>query len=101
MGARLELQTILEELLGSENVYFQPPETVKLEYPCIIFSRAWELPHYADNVKYLSKKRYSVMVIDRDPDSEIPDKVSNLPLSRFDRHYTTNNLNHDVYDVYY
>lgn len=38
MGTRLELQNKLEELLGSRHVYFQPPESVKMEYPAIKYS---------------------------------------------------------------
>jgi len=33
MGTRLELQNLLENILGSRNVYFQPPENLKLNYP--------------------------------------------------------------------
>ena len=40
MGTRIELQSKLEELLGSRQVYYQPPETVKMEYPAIVYSKS-------------------------------------------------------------
>lgn len=101
MGSRLNLQTLLEGLLGSRNVYFQPPASVIMQYPCIVYNRAAVDTKYANDKKYLQKKRYSVTVIDKNPDSLIPDKVSGLPLCSFDRHFKTDNLNHDIYSLYY
>jgi len=101
MAPRSDLQELLKNLLGSEHVYFQPPETVKLNYPCIIYERNRVNTRHANDAPYLLKKRYQVIVIDRDPDSEIPDKVANLPLCSFDRFYTADNLNHDVYNLFF
>ena len=101
MGTRLELQTLLETLMGSRNVYFQPPESVKLSYPCIIFNRSAEDTKFADDQPYVRQKRYQLTVIDKNPDSVIPDKIASLPRCIFDRHFTSNNLNHDVYNIYY
>ena len=101
MNNRLELQSKLEEILGSRNVYFQPPETIKLSYPCIVYSRQNGDTQFGDNLPYLYMNAYQIIVIDPDPDSEIPAKIAQLPLSRFDRHYTADNLNHDSFVVYY
>jgi hypothetical protein len=101
MGQRIQLQTLLEDLLGSRNVYFQPPETVKLSYPCIIYSRDNVSTKFADDQPYNHSLRYQLMIIDRDPDSGIPDLIAMLPMCRFERHYTKDNLNHDVYSLYY
>jgi hypothetical protein len=101
MGDRVDFHYILTGLLGSNYVYFQPPETLKLTYPCIVYQREAEDVKYANNRLYTHKKRYQVTVIDKNPDSEIPDKIRQLPYSSFNRHYTADNLNHDVYDVYY
>lgn len=98
---RSELQEILVTLLGSLNVYFQPPESVKMLYPCIRYVRDQANTRFADNSPYRHTKRYRVTVIDPDPDSEIPDKVAELPLCAFNRFYVANNLNHDVYLLYY
>lgn len=101
MGQRLELQTILTDILESNNVYFQPPPTVKMEYPCIVYRRDFAETAFADNHPYRHIKRYQVMVIDRDPDSKIPEKVAALPMCVFDRFYTADNLNHDVYKLFF
>jgi len=95
------LQTLLESLLGSENVYFQPPENIQLEYPCIIYKLDSANTEFAGNRPYRYVKRYQVMVIDRDPDSPIPDKIAALPLCTFDRHYTADLLNHDVFNLFF
>jgi hypothetical protein len=99
MGRRLDLQRILEAI--TTNVYFQPPTNVQLKYPCIIYKRDSANTQFADNTPYSYKQRYMVMVIDQDPDSAIPEKVAALPTSIFSRFYTVDNLNHDVYSVYF
>ena len=101
MGSRLNLQSLLEEILGSRNVYYQPPPSVQIGYPAIVYSRNNIENRYADNSVYSSKKQYEIIVIDEDPDSEIPDKVNALPMARFQRHYTADNLNHDVFTIYF
>lgn len=101
MGQRLQLQSLLEGILGSEHVYFQPPATVELEYPCIVYHRDRADTEYADDIPYVRTKKYQVTVIDRNPDSVIPDNVAKLPLCNSSRFYTAFNLNHDVFDLYY
>lgn len=99
MAPRLQLHELLQTL--TENVYFQPPTNVKLEYPCIIYKRDFAETKFADNNPYNHTLRYMVMVIDRDPDSEIPGLVAALPMSIFNRFYTADGLNHDVYNVFF
>jgi hypothetical protein len=101
MAQRLELQTLLRDILGSDNVYFQPPPTLLMEYPCIVYSRDWEMINYADDYPYKHRKRYQVTVIDRDPDGGIGDRIAALPLCVYDRFYTVDNLNHDVYKLFF
>lgn len=101
MTRRIQLHQILVDLLGSTNVYFQPPSTVQMKFPCIIYSRDARDEKFADNILYLGKNRYSISVVDKNPDSDIPDKVGALPLTSFSQHYVVDNLNHDVYSTYY
>lgn len=101
MGTRLDLQSLLEALQPGLHVYFQPPPTDEVLYPAIIYNRDWESAHFADNIPYNRRVRWAITVIDRDPDSLIPDQVAQLPMTRFVRHYTTEGLNHDIYDVYF
>jgi hypothetical protein len=99
MAPRLQLHQLLETFI--ENVYFQPPINITLNYPCIIYKRDFADTKFADDIVYNHTLRYMITVIDRDPDSEIPSKVASLPMCLFNRFYTADNLNHDVYSVYF
>ena len=101
MGSRLNLQVLLETLLGSSNVYFQPPANFTMQYPCIVYSRSLIDVKHANDKPYFLKKRYSVTVIDKNPDSVIPDKIAALSLCSFERNFKSDNLNHDVFNLYY
>lgn len=101
MERRPKLQTILEDLLGSRNVYFQPPANVSMNYPCIVYSRDNLDMEYANNKAYAKTVRYQVTVIDRDPDSMIPDRVSDLPLTAYSRAFKVDGLNHDIFTIYF
>lgn len=98
---RLRLQSLLESVLGSENVYFQPPPTLQMAYPCIVYKRDYAVTEFADDNPYRYTKRYQVTCIDRNPDSDIPDKLARVRMSTFNRHYVANNLNHDVFNIYF
>jgi hypothetical protein len=87
--------------MGSDRVYFQPPEGLLLQYPCIVYRRDNARTQYADNEPYRSTKRYIVTVIDRNPDSEFPDKVSRLPHCSRDRFFAAKDLNHDVFSIFF
>lgn len=98
---RVELQRKLEEILESKNVYFQPPENFKLKYPCIVYEIGAGLRIPADNIKYLNFQGYSVTFITKDPDSETPDKILDLPYCSFERQFKSDNLYHWIYFVYF
>lgn len=98
---RLLFHEELVNILGSRNVYYQPPETIKLSYPAIIYERNRIENTFADDNVYVQDHSYTVMVVDPDPDSLIVDELSRFPMSRFDRHYVADNLNHDVFTIYY
>jgi len=72
-----------------------------MKYPCIVYERTNLQTQFADNKPYKTKKRYLVTVIDANPDSEIPDKVAELPMCSYDRFFTTDNLNHDIYYLFF
>lgn len=101
MGKRLDLDAKFEELLGSNEVYFQPPASVKMQYPAIVYRRYNINNEHADDEVYAQSLEYEVIVIDRDPDSEIVMKVSRLPRCRHERHYTADGLNHDAFKLIY
>ena len=99
MGQRQDLQTLLEEL--TDNVYFQPPPNVVLSYPCIKYERDGSSAQFADNKPYAFAKRYQVTVIDRDPDSNLPDKVEEQAFCQFDRFFAADQLNHWVFTLFF
>lgn len=101
MGSRLNLQTELENLLGTRNVYFQPPPSIKMNYPCIVYGRARINTIFADNNPYQLNNSYQVTYIDSDPDSVIPTKLANMPMCVFERAYKTNELYHNVFRLTY
>jgi len=99
MAQRLDLQDLLEDLLGTDSVYFQPPPDFMMTYPCIVYSRSNIRSKFGDNIPYKIDKEYTITVIDANPDSDVPDKIAALPRALFDRHFTTDNLNHDVFNI--
>lgn len=114
---RSGLQTILENIFnifheadGFQHVYFQPGANITLHYPCVVYKRDGDRPTYADNGKYLDQWSYQLIVIDRDPISSrinvegtktIIDAISELPKCSYIRHYVVDNLNHDMFKIYY
>lgn len=101
MAPRIELQAQLEAILGSRNVYFQPPATVQMNYPAIVYERGRMDIKHADNSPYAHKKRYQVTIIASDPDNPFVDLVAKLPLCTHDTFFTADNLNHDVFTLYF
>lgn len=99
---RLQLQAILKGIVGAENkVYFQPPNNLKLTFPCIVYEIGFGETEFADNAPYRHVPRYKVTVIDPDPDGDIKEKVVMLPMCSFDRHMVVDNLNHDIYNIFF
>lgn len=99
MASRLELSKLLHTICN--NVYFQPPATIKMKYPAIRYSLSDLDKRSANNEAYAMFKAYEIIVIDSNPDSEIADKIAALPMCSFSRFYTADNLNHFVYKLYY
>lgn len=101
MGSRLELSQKLHELIGNDNVYFQPPPSKKMEFPCIVYERARLNPDFADNLPYKIDKIYYVTCIYLDPDSDLPLKLAQLPMCVHQRHYISENKYHDQFRLVY
>lgn len=73
-----------------------------MEYPCIKYERSSGLNLPADNRSYLYTQSYSVTVIDKNPDSEIPNKIlETFPMCTKERFYVADGLNHDVFLIYF
>ena len=85
----------------TDNVYYQPPVNIQMKYPAIRYSRNNIDNTFANDGVYYQQRSYEVTVIDYNPDSPIVDAVSKMPTARFNRHYTTDGLNHDVFIIYW
>lgn len=101
MASRVELHEELKKLLGSSNVYYQPPESVKMEYPAIRYKKSDIDTTHANNQPYTHKKKYEIVVIDRKPDNPVIDKILKMPTASWSQGYAAENLNHDVITLYY
>lgn len=110
MNRRAGLSEMLKGVLVSagatqeqaeDRVYFQPPSNVRLSYPCIIYSLSDIDTKFADNIPYLHQRKYSVQVIDKNPDSAIREGMLHLKRCSFDRQYTADNLYHWVFTIFY
>lgn len=101
MNRRIEFNELLKTVSGITNVYFQPPESLKIQYPAIIYSRSKIQNRMADNTVYSQTTAYNVIVVDKNPDSEIVEKISKMKYSSFNNHYTSDGLNHDSFTIYY
>lgn len=98
---RIELHALLVGILGSENVYFQPPSSILMEYPAIVYSRSAIDNKQANNKIYKQDVKYSITLIDDDPDSQYISEILALPKCKFDRSFSADDLNHTIFTLYY
>lgn len=102
MEKRLNLEDELAEILGTDNVYFQPPESVKLKYPCIIYAKAGIKGQQADNRNYILSQQYDITVIYRDPDEDISKRIlEHFQRCSMGKTYKADGLYHDTLTIYY
>lgn len=99
---RIELQEILERELGSNQVFFQPPETLKMSYPSIRYVRASARTFKANDHMYHFRQGYTLTLIEYDPDSELAKRLLDIfPFSRIDSYYRSDGLNHTKMTIYF
>lgn len=75
MKSRIELQTKLEEILGSNHVYFQPPTSVSLKYPCFVYSFEGIDTIRANNGNYIKSYRYEITHIYKKLDNRKTEEI--------------------------
>lgn len=100
---RIDFSNFLKEVLQGQiqYFYFQPPENVKIKYPCIIYGIGSGIRTPADNRKYLYTQGYEVTLITKDPDSKVVDSLLDVPMSTFERQFVSDNLYHWVFFIYF
>ena len=102
LDKRLELDAKFREILGSTNVYFQPPETLKMQYPCIVYFKTSVPARYANDLIYSYKQCYTVTYVDKNPDAELPfDLLKAFQYSKIDSFYKSEGLNHTKLTIFY
>lgn len=98
---RKELQTVLETILGSRNVYFQPPENFKMKYDCIVYKRDPRTNLHADNLVFGHRQGWTLTHISTSPVSPTVQALADLPTCRPEQSYVADNLYHNVYHIYF
>ena len=99
---RIELQNKLEEILGSDKVYYRPPENKKLSYPCIVYHLRSAEVEYADNQTYKFLRSYDVQLIHKTADTDLIEKLMfSFPHIRFQNSFTFENLIHENFVLFY
>lgn len=101
MVPRLKLSQLLKTTLGSDNVYFQPPQNIRMTYPAIVYALTDMDVIHANNDPYNIEKGYLVTLIGSDPDSEVINKLARLRKCEFNRQFVADGLYHTVYTIYY
>lgn len=100
MHTRIDLHKALQDALGSNQVYFQPPASVRMKYPAIVYNQVRDRSNHANGNPYIHRTFYHVIVISPDPDNTITDRVAAIPTASSGRRYVADNLYHDPYDIY-
>lgn len=101
------LQSLLSDIMvsvgeTSEQVYFQPPESLKMKYPAIRYSIDGLDNDFANGQVYKQSWHYRMTVIDKKSTSVIAQKVSKLPkVQMIGAPYVADNLYHYVFRIYY
>lgn len=101
MSDRLYLQAQFEKILGSRNVYFQPPASVSMRYPAIRYGlKDFQTKSANNSSTYMMRTGYECVLITKEPDSEFLQQIFEIPYCRFDRYYRADNLHHYTFTIY-
>lgn len=95
------IQNELETLLGSSNVYFQPPENIKLKYPAIVYSTGSPSITYANNKVYSYLTNFVMTYIRKTSGDDLPETiVRHFQNCTEDRTFVSDNLYHTVFKLF-
>lgn len=102
MASRAALQSLLVNILGTNSVYFQPPNGFQLKYPCIVYHLDDIFVQHASNKPYRLTHRYSVTYMDtKNPNAKIIDDLISLKMASFNTRFVTDNIYHTVFTIYF
>lgn len=98
---RLKLHEFLCKIIESRNCYYSPPASIEMSYPCVVYDLSDPKTKYADNISYLTFLRWTVTVIDEDPDSKIASRFFDIPKCTLNSKFESDDLNHFVFSLYF
>lgn len=100
MGKRVDLHN--ELLTLADYAYFQPPPSVRMHYPCFVYSLSRIVSKFADNKAYMNRRCYNLTYISLDPVEDFLDDVlTHFSLIRLDRSYIADGLYHYAFVLFY
>lgn len=101
MKTRLEVQEMLEKILGSSNVYFQAPPNTGMKYPCIVYRFDRFGRDNADNQPYILTGRWEIHHMYKSIKNDIKENMLfAAPYVTFDRRIVTDGVYNDYYTIY-
>lgn len=99
---RYEFSDLLKKVTGITTTYYQPPESIKMVYPCIVYEKARPFVAKANDHAYLTMQAYDVQVICKDPDNTYAEKLLDaFSYASFGSRFVSDNLYHDNLTIYY
>lgn len=102
MGNRLELHNQLINIILNNNVYYQPPENFKMNYPCIIYNQEPGDVKRANNKVYKYTQKYNVtFIFNGSNDGVILNMLESFIHCELDNIFVNDNLYHYVFTLYF
>lgn len=102
MKERIDLHNELCYIIGTSQAYYQPPESMRLRYPCFVYERNPGYTTRANNQLYHYEHNYQLTYITDDSETDVPLTVlGHFQKCRYERSFVSDNLYHHVFDLYY
>ena len=98
MKTRIEIQEMLEDVLGCDRVYFQAPPNTGMKYPCIVYKFVRPEIDHADNKPYIVTGRWDIHHMYKNPKNDLKEKfIFEVPFCSWDRRIVTDGVYNDYY----
>lgn len=107
MEKQLKWEQLRDQLYlvnNTKNVYYNPPSSIRMNFPCFRFELNNIDVKHADNKAYARKPRWAVTYISRNlEDIEVVSKqmLDIFPYCNFDTSFRADNLEHAVFNLYF
>jgi hypothetical protein len=97
-----KLREIQNNILGYQHTYFEPPDSVRISYDAIVYERTGFNVKRANNKGYLIRDEYQVMVISKDPETELPRAIlEEFEMCSPGKSFVRDNLWHFPFTIYF